>query len=49
MPPALRIWPTMTPIVSRAMSPTVVALMSKVMEKPSEMKKIGPINEYAIP
>jgi len=49
MPPAFRIWPTMTQIVSRTMNPPADALMSKVMENPSEMKKIGPRNEYAIP
>jgi len=39
----------MTQIVSRTMNPPADALMSKVMENPSEMKKIGPRNEYAIP
>ena len=45
MPPALRIWPTITAVVSSAMNPTSMALMSKVMENPREMKKIGPRKE----
>ena len=35
----------MTTRVSRVMKATPEALMSKVMENPSEMKKIGPRNE----
>ncbi len=49
MPPALRTCPTITAEVSRRRNPTPEGLMSKVMEKPSDMKKIGPRKEYAIP
>ena len=45
MAPALRIWPTITATVSRSMKPTHEALMSKVIENPREMKKIGPRKE----
>ena len=45
MPPALRIWPTMTRRVRRTTNPTWAAVMSKVTENPREMKKIGPRKE----